>query len=52
MNVYPSSPVTYPKLGAIMITQALKARLREQGYSEDQIAKMKPEEAHQILGLQ
>jgi hypothetical protein len=40
------------KLGAVLITHAQRARLREQGYSDEQIAKMKPEEAHQILGVQ
>jgi hypothetical protein len=34
-----------------MITHAQKAKLREQGHTEEQIAKMKPDEAHKILGL-
>jgi hypothetical protein len=37
---------------SFFITQAQKAELREKGYSEDQIAQMKPAEAHQILGLE
>jgi hypothetical protein len=46
-------PSSAPKQGiSYMITHAEKARLREQGYSDEQIAKMKPAEAHRILGLQ
>jgi hypothetical protein len=46
---------TLPSLKAqvsFFITQAQKARLHERGYSDDQIAKMKPAEAHRILGLE
>ena len=50
-TVDPPSPA--PKQGVpFFITQSQKVRLREQGYSDEQIAKMKPTEAHQILGLQ
>jgi hypothetical protein len=37
---------------SFFITQAQKAQLRERGYSDDQIAQMKPAEAHQILGIE
>jgi len=37
---------------SFFITQAQKAQLRERGYTDDQIAHMKPAEAHQILGLE
>jgi hypothetical protein len=37
---------------SFFITKAQKALLRERGYSDDQIAQMKPAEAHQILGLE
>jgi hypothetical protein len=37
---------------SFFITQAQKAELREKGYSDDQIAQMKPAEAHRILGLE
>jgi hypothetical protein len=37
---------------SFFITQAQKAQLREKGYSDDQIAQMKPAEAHRILGLE
>jgi hypothetical protein len=33
------------------ITNSQKAQLRDRGYSDDEIAKMEPAEAHQILGL-
>ncbi len=36
---------------SFFITNAQKAQLRERGHSEEEIAKMKPAEAHQILGL-
>lgn len=36
---------------SFFITKSQKIQLRELGYSEDQIAKMKPAEAHSILGL-
>jgi hypothetical protein len=32
-----------------MIAHSQKAELRKQGYSDGDIAKMKPEEAHRIL---
>jgi hypothetical protein len=47
-NEAPSSPSAQI---SFFITQAQKALLRERGYSDDQIAKMKPAEAHRILGL-
>jgi hypothetical protein len=34
-----------------MITQAQKAELRKKGFEEDQISKMTPEKAHQLLGI-
>jgi hypothetical protein len=34
-----------------MITKAQKARLRERGHTDDEIAKMRPETAHKILGI-
>jgi hypothetical protein len=37
---------------SFLITQAQKAQLRAKGYSDDQIAQMKPAEAHQILGIE
>ena len=37
---------------SFFITQAQKAQLREKGYSDDEIAQMKPAEAHRILGLE
>jgi hypothetical protein len=37
---------------SFFITKAQKAKLRERGYSDDQIAQMKPVEAHKILGLE
>jgi hypothetical protein len=37
---------------SFFITQAQKAQLREKGYSDDEIAQMKPAEAHHILGLE
>jgi hypothetical protein len=36
---------------AFMITNAQKVKLREKGYDDSQIGKMKPEEAHKILGV-
>lgn len=36
---------------SFFITKAQKVQLREKGYSEAQIAQMKPVEAHKILGL-
>ena len=36
---------------SFFITRAQKAQLRERGYSNEQIAHMKPAEAHKILGL-
>jgi hypothetical protein len=36
---------------SFFITNSQKAELRDRGYSEDEIAKMKPAEAHRILGL-
>ena len=36
---------------SLMITQAQKARLRELGYDDDEIAHMTPAEAHRLLGL-
>jgi hypothetical protein len=33
-----------------MITQAMKAKLRDRGYSDDQISNLTPEQAHAILG--
>jgi hypothetical protein len=36
---------------SFFITKSQKIQLRELGFSEDQIAKMKPAEAHSILGL-
>jgi hypothetical protein len=37
---------------SFFITQAQKKQLRKKGYSDDQIARMKPAEAHWILGLE
>jgi len=37
---------------SFFITQAQKKQLRKKGYSDDQIARMKPAEAHRILGLE
>jgi hypothetical protein len=37
---------------SFFITQAQKAQLRAKGYSDTQIAQMKPAEAHKILGLE
>ena len=37
---------------SFFITQAQRAELRERGYSDDDIAQMKPADAHRILGLQ
>ena len=34
-----------------MITQAQKAQLREKGYTDEQISKMKPADAHNALGI-
>ena len=45
------SPTPKAKV-SFFITQAQKVELRERGYSDDQIAQMKPAEAHQILGLE
>jgi hypothetical protein len=36
---------------SFLITNSQKTQLRERGYSDDEIAKMKPAEAHKILGL-
>ena len=36
---------------SFFITQAKKVQFRERGYSDDQIAEMKPADAHRILGL-
>ena len=54
--VEPSPPPSITKeqthrLGAVMITKAQKVQLREKGYADEQISKMKPEEAHEILGI-
>jgi hypothetical protein len=46
----PSSPSEVQV--SFFITKAQKAQLREKGYSDDQIAQMKPAEAHRILGLE
>jgi len=37
---------------SFFITQAQTAQLREKGYSDEQIAQMKPAEAHRILGFE
>ena len=37
---------------SFFIIQAHRAELRERGYSDDDIAQMKPADAHRILGLQ
>jgi cytoskeletal protein CcmA (bactofilin family) len=37
---------------SFFITQTQRAELRERGYSDDDIAQMKPADAHRILGLQ
>ena len=37
---------------SFMITTSQKAELHEKGYDDDQIAKMKPAEAHKLLGLE
>ncbi len=53
----PSPPVdklqvrSAPRLGVVLITKANKMRLREKGYTDEQINKMKPEEALEILGI-
>lgn len=39
------------RLGAVIIAKANKARLREKGYTDEQMDKMKPEEALEILGI-
>jgi hypothetical protein len=44
-------PPAAPASVSLMITQAQKDQLREQGYTDDQIRDMKPEEAHRTLGL-
>jgi hypothetical protein len=36
---------------SFFITKAQKVQLRERGHSDEEIAKMRPAEAHQILGL-
>jgi len=36
---------------SFFITKAQKVKLREKGYDDEQIATMKPDEAHRILGL-
>jgi hypothetical protein len=36
---------------SFFITKAQKAQLRERGHSDEEIAKMRPAEAHRILGL-
>jgi hypothetical protein len=36
---------------SFFITKSQKAQLRERGFSDDEIAKMRPAEAHKILGL-
>jgi hypothetical protein len=36
---------------SFFITNAQKALLRAKGYSDEEIAKMKPADAHRILGL-
>jgi hypothetical protein len=36
---------------SFIITKAQKAELRRRGYTEEQIRKMKPEDAHRALGL-
>jgi hypothetical protein len=38
--------------GIVFITQTQRAELRERGYSDDDIAQMKPADAHRIPGLQ
>ena len=46
-------PTPSPKAQvSFFITRAQKAQLRKKGYSDDQIAQMKPAEAHQILGIE
>jgi hypothetical protein len=45
---------TPPSTGAevsFFITRAQKALLRKMGYSDEQIAQMKPAEAHRILAI-
>ena len=36
---------------SFFITKSQKVQLRELGYSDDDVARMKPAEAHKILGL-
>ncbi len=40
-----------PQSVSFFITKAQRATLREQGYTDEQIAKMKPADAHKILGI-
>jgi hypothetical protein len=37
---------------SFLVTQEQKAQLRQRDYSDDDIAQMKPAEAHRILGVQ
>jgi cytoskeletal protein CcmA (bactofilin family) len=57
----PRGPTSSPQLEShetkeigvsFFITQAQRTELRERGYSDDDIAQMKPADAHCILGLQ
>jgi cytoskeletal protein CcmA (bactofilin family) len=57
----PRAPTSSPQSESIetketrvsfFITQAQRAELRQRGYSDDDIAQMKPADAHGILGLQ
>ncbi len=46
------APPSHEAQVSFFITQAQKAQLRARGYSDDEIAQMKPAEAHHILGLE
>jgi hypothetical protein len=52
-TVVPDATLVEAKKGqfSFFITNSQKAQLRERGYSDDEIAKMIPEKAHEILGL-
>jgi cytoskeletal protein CcmA (bactofilin family) len=47
----PESHETKPAAVSFFITQGQRVELRERGYSDDDIAQMKPADAHNILGL-
>jgi hypothetical protein len=47
-----AAPVSSSPQVSFFITHAQKAQLRDRGYTDEEIAQMKPAQAHKILGVE